>query len=269
MRAPRLLLRCLHATIRGVWWAGLLVASVAVAPSAAVAQTVDGCVDGDGPIFERVCFVDAPGPERYGHAVLGEVPEWDALRIHWGVGVRSAGSTIQIEDTHHVYEDILPRVQDLDGDGVPEIIVVQSGFQTGARLVVYRVSDAGLVAVATPYIGTRNRWLAPVGATDLDGDGFVELAYVDRPHLAKTLRVWRYRNQALEPVASMSGVSNHRIGEPFITGGIRDCGTGPEMIMADARWGQIVATRLVAGQLTARRLKAFEPADVQAALNCQ
>jgi hypothetical protein len=50
--------------------------------------------------------------------------------------------------------------------------------------------DVRLLA-ATPHIGSANRWLAPIGAADLDGDGRVEIAYVDRPHLARTLRIWR------------------------------------------------------------------------------
>ena len=43
----------------------------------------------------------------------------------------------------------------------------------GARLAIY--DETGLVS-ATPYIGRSNRWLAPLGAGDLDGDGNIELA---------------------------------------------------------------------------------------------
>jgi len=59
-----------------------------------------------------------------------------------------------------------------------------------------------------------------VGAADLDGDGFVEVAFIDRPHLAKVLRVWRYVDGDFAEVAVMDGVTNHRIGEPDIAGGI-------------------------------------------------
>ena len=38
--------------------------------------------------------------------------------------------------------------------------------------------------------------LAPLGAADLDGDGKIELAYIDRPHLAKILRIWRFDDGA-------------------------------------------------------------------------
>ena len=108
---------------------------------------------------------------------------------------------------------------------------------------------------ATPAIGQAFRWLAPLGAADLDGDGRVEIAYVDRPHLAKTLRIWRYDPTArtLNEVAQAPGVSNHRIGWAHIPGGLRNCGTGPEMILADADWQSILALRLTKGGQITRR----------------
>ncbi|MEM9972381.1 MAG: VCBS repeat-containing protein, partial [Pseudomonadota bacterium] len=98
---------------------------------------------------------------------------------------------------------------------------------------------------ANEFIGRTNRWLAPVGvgAADLDGDGAVEIAFVDRPHLAKTLRVFRFAGGALTLVGEFPGVTNHRIGERDIAGGIRDCGAGPEMVVADAAWQRVLAIR--------------------------
>jgi hypothetical protein len=82
-----------------------------------------------------------------------------------------------------------------------------------------------------------------VGAADLDGDGRVEIAYVDRPHLARTLRLWRFDAGALVLVADLPGVTNHRTGETDIAGGIRTCGDGPEMILASADWSRLLAVR--------------------------
>lgn len=104
----------------------------------------------------------------------------------------------------------------------------------------------------TPPIGRRHRWLAVVGAADLDGDGAVEIAYIDRPHLARTLRVWRYREGRLEQVAELDGLTNHRIGERDIAGGIRHCGGAPEMIVADANWERLIAVTLTGGALNRR-----------------
>lgn len=206
-------------------------------------------------------FVDAT--DRYPHAVLGDDLEWGGLEVTLDGGARI---TFRLPDTA-VFEDLAPRLVDLDNDGRPEVIVVLSHQQNGAQLAIY--DETGKVA-ATPPIGTRFRWLAPIGAGDLDGDGLIELAYIDRPHLAKTLRVWRYQDGVLTQVASLPGLSNHRIGEDFISGGLRDCGDGPEMVTANADWSAIVATRYGAGVLSTRILDVFPDRDgFAAALACR
>lgn len=82
-----------------------------------------------------------------------------------------------------VFEDITPRFVDITGDGRPEILTVISNFERGARMVILD-RDLNILAQTRP-IGRRNRWLAIVGAADFDGDGQIEIAYVDRPHLKK------------------------------------------------------------------------------------
>ena len=145
-----------------------------------------------------------------------------------------------------VFEDIAPRVVDLDGDGAPEVIVVETSLQYGARLSVYGAT--GLIA-STPHIGRSHRWLAPIGAADLDGDGNVEIAYIDRPHLARQLKIWRFKGGELTLVGERGGLTNHKIGQDYISGGIRDCGAGPQMITANADWSQIVASVFDGGQI--------------------
>lgn len=196
---------------------------------------------------------------RYAHGVLGDALEWGALRLTVDKCTGCAASdirdvVIRLPETR-VFEDLAPRLLDLDRDGLPEVVVVESDASLGARLAVY--DETGLVT-ATPFIGSAFRWLAPLGAADLDGDGAVEIAYIDRPHLARTLRVWRYRDRDLTEVASLSGLTNHRIGEAFISGGIRECGEGPEVITADAAWARVIATRLIGGGLVARDIGAFD-----------
>jgi len=199
---------------------------------------------------------------RYAHGVLGDRVEWGALVL-----TLSGGQELRLTlpDTR-VFEDTAPRPADVDGDGGLEVVVVESSLARGARLAVYDAT--GLVA-ATPHIGRPHRWLAPAGVADLDGDGHVELAYVDRPHLAKTLRVWRFRDGALHPVAQRPGLTNHRIGWDFIPGGLRDCGQGPELILADADWRQVVAATLRAGRIETRTLAPYDgPGSLDAALTC-
>ncbi|PRY23685.1 VCBS repeat protein [Aliiruegeria haliotis] len=192
---------------------------------------------------------------RYPHGALGDDSEWGGLEVRLsGAGTCPGGARLQVKLPEAlVFEDVAPRLVDVTGDGAPEIVVVESHQNLGARLAIWGI-DAGTFTrlVATPHIGTRFRWLAPVGVGDLDGDGKVELAYVDRPHLAKTLRVWRYDAGALSQVASLGGLSNHRIGDREISGGLRDCGSGTEMVTASGDWTRLVSTRLEAGRLRAR-----------------
>jgi hypothetical protein len=188
---------------------------------------------------------------RYAHGVLGDAVEWGALSLTIDGCPQSAQAcprtvTYRLPEDR-VFEDIAPRLVDVDGDGFDEVVVIETQVNRGASLAVYGAQ--GKLA-ATPHIGTSNRWLAPVGAADLDGDGRVELAYVDRPHLAKVLRVWRWQGGKLRHVADLPGVTNHRIGEDYISGGIRTCGGAAEMIVADASWQRLVAVTLNGNKLS-------------------
>lgn len=209
---------------------------------------------------------------RYAHGVLGDDVEWGALELIVGscadcsqAAVRKV--TIRLPETR-VFEDLAPRLIDLEADGSPEVIVVESDMSQGARLAVY--DEAGVIA-ATPFIGRANRWLAPVGAADFDGDGVREIAYVDRPHLAKTLRIWSFdREDGLRHLADVPGLTNHRIGWSYILGGVRDCGQGPEIITADAGWSRVMATRGDGKSFASRALGPYrEESDLSLALACE
>ena len=207
---------------------------------------------------------------RYDHAILGDDVEWGALSLTVDPCLGCEGSQtyrtiIRLPDTH-VFEDLEPRLIDGD-DGLPLVMVVESSLTKGARLSLY--DERGLYA-ATPFIGRPHRWLAPIGSADLDGDGWPEVAYIDRPHLAKTLRIWALRDGELVEVARKAGLTNHRIGEDFITSGIRDCGDGSELVTVDAGWSRIVASRLVDGAISSRDVGAFDGrSSVDRALGCR
>lgn len=251
-RAPRLAARLWAGHARGVLLAGALVALAAPWLASGAAQAAEGVVSA------------AYGDEttRYAHGVLGDAIEYGSLTI-----VTDRGRRLRIVlPEHSVFEDLAPRVVDLDGDGAAEVVVVESHRDLGGQLAVY--GPEGKIA-ATPHIGRTNRWLAPIGAADFDGDGAVEIGYIDRPHLAKTLLLWRYEDRALSQVAAMPGVTNHRIGEDFISGGVRDCAGALEMVVAEANWSGTVAVRFDAGRLSRQTLPyPATPVGFADALSC-
>ena len=254
--------------------AGLLMPGVALACETAPHQSTEMpesvVFSGPGGTGLWAAWYDAP-TTRYTHGVLGDAIEAGALYAY-AAGTADECDVIGIVlDPDFVFEDVAPRLADLDGDGVNEIITVRSSLSQGAQLAVYGAggdSSALTLLAATPFIGQPNRWLAPVGAADLDGDGLMEIAYIDRPHLARVLRVWRYQDATLSEVATFSGLTNHRIGEAFISGGIRTCGGAPEMIVATTDWSRMIAAGFDGQRITTRDLGPWSDANVAAALAC-
>lgn len=190
--------------------------------------------------------------DRYDHGALGDAIEWGALKIRVdmciGCETRMVRDyLIRLPETR-VFEDVVPRIIDV-GDAVQLVMVVESDLSKGARLALY---DEGGMVAATPFIGQRDRWLAPVGAADFDGDGNIEVAYIDRPHLAKTLRIWRYQDGALSEIASLPGLTNHRIGEADIGGGVQICAGVPQMVLASGDWARVMVVGFENGAFVAR-----------------
>lgn len=146
---------------------------------------------------------------RYGHGVLGDAVEAGGLGV-----VLADGRRLDYRlDAESVFEDLRPRLADLDGDGAEEIIVVRSYLDRGAALAVFAVRGGALVHLAeTPPIGRSSRWLNPLGVGDFDGDGRPEVAYVETPHIGGTLRIWSLDAGRLVQDGSDRGYSNHTIG---------------------------------------------------------
>lgn len=206
--------------------------------------------------------------DRYDHGVLGDALEWGALRITVNTctgcaGLRLQDIVLKLPD-NRVFEDIEARVADLDGDGMNEVVVVETDLNRGASLSVWNAR--GRIA-ATPFIGASYRWLAPAGIADFDGDGRVEIAYVDRPHILGDLVYVRLEGAKLHEIARMPGVSNHRKGDSVISGGVRDCGQGPELVLASKDWSRLVLVGWKGGPV-ARDGGTYSMPAMTAALGC-
>ena len=149
------------------------------------------------------------GPtDRYPHGILGDAIE--------AAGIMALGADGRIHqlvlDGESVFEDRRVRIVDLDNDGVEELIVVRSYLDRGAALSVLRIDRNGLGVVAeTPPIGTARRWLNPVGAGDFDGDGIIEIAYVETPHIGGVLTLYEFDQDSLTRDYGEQGFSNHAI----------------------------------------------------------
>lgn len=174
--------------------------------------------------------------DRYDHAVLGDALEWAGLSL-----TKADGVTTFLLPESRVFEDIEARVADLDGDGAAEVIVVETDIALGATLAIY---DATGKRAATEPVGQTRRWLAPAGIGDFDGDGRVEIAYVDRPHLARELVFLRYDRGTLTEIARAPGFTNHRIGQDVISGGSVVCDGRDTLVLATPDWTRRVAVRL-------------------------
>ncbi len=147
--------------------------------------------------------------QLYQHFVLGDQFEAAGFQVNYHDGTKA---TFDLPATE-VFEDRIPRLVDLTGDGAEELIVVQSHINQGASLAIYDLAQGNISLLAqTLYIGQSNRWLNPAGIADFDGDGRVEIALISKPHLSKELQLWRYTKGKLSLVSTHVGFSNHRLG---------------------------------------------------------
>lgn len=147
--------------------------------------------------------------ERYPHGVLGDKLEASAVRVL--NADRKPMEFILREDS--VFEDLEPRLVDVDGDGRDEILVVRSHHEAGASLLLLGIRGNRLVRLAeSQAIGTPNRWINPIGAADFDGDGKIEIAAVETPHIGGHLLLFEIEGRRLREVARFAGYSNHILG---------------------------------------------------------
>lgn len=147
--------------------------------------------------------------DRYVHGILGDRIEGGQLVV-----VRDGSFHELTLADNYVFEDIRPRLYDVDQDGQLEFVALRTEISMGAGIVIYKLIDEQ-IAVYTELaeIGRSNRWLNIVAIHDLDMDGQIEISWIETPHIGGVLKVADIEEEELTVIDQIRGYSNHAIGE--------------------------------------------------------
>lgn len=112
-----------------------------------------------------------------------------------------------------VFEDLSPRLADLNSDGRDEVLVVRGEQNLGSSLMALGVRNGRLEVLAeSAPTGKQYVWLNQAGIADVDGDGRQEVLAVMQPHQNGQLVVYDYVEGRFQETQRMDDISNHVFG---------------------------------------------------------
>lgn len=146
--------------------------------------------------------------ERYQHCVLGDCVEGGSLVVEMANG---AAAELVLPDSQ-VFEDITPRLADLEGDGRNEVVTIRASNTGGAAVVVYGLRDGRLSVVAqSAENGRANRWLNIAEILPIEGGS--RIVFVRTPHIGGIVTHLDVTSDGVRESRSDAGRrSNHVIG---------------------------------------------------------
>lgn len=181
---------------------------------AAAAQRIAGSVATAGARDIAWAWLASP-TVRYPHASMGSPTHAGSLHA-----ISRSGATYSLQlPLSRVWEDLQPRLVDMDGDGRDEIVVIEADIARGAAIVAYGIPRSGHLLEErsrSSWLGLPFRWLNPVGFADFDGDGKMDIASVTTPHIGGVLTLYRYAPPLIQAFAKVPDVSNHQMGDPSL-----------------------------------------------------